>query len=386
MVQIRPKSAAGFRLVNMEDCNRKCKCFCGENKGVVYNIDEPCLKAGTFDKNNCTCGPYNAGPVFYYNAAALDGSCYPGQQVGCCCGRVRLYESTAGNNDYGLSVVYEPPNSCSICPVEKVPATYGCVESVSFANTGWPILSYEQPRAVFRTGSWIAGLNPKICPDPVYAQCDTQSWNSFLGTDADYVVVRSGTFPFWELWDARASGNCAEFQERCCPDPEVYGCPSGYRDYKVSVPNVRDGGVGSYWGASELYIMEATVLFGVLEFTELKVVFLATGLYGGSRYGSYITGAPSIARKMVAVKIPEVNGTPGNDGTIWAYGSQEVLDQARAEAKCEGQGCRQDRGCPASKRQCPAPPPSCTRCYRGTLDNCKYCYYNPHHWRSCGNR
>lgn len=344
---INPQPAAGFRAVDLNDCEPKCKCFWGENKGRPYYRDQPCIVKDGFEEDTCTCPFYPTGVVFSSQYPASD-RCYAGKISGlCCCG---YYSVNLGGADDCGNLYTIPCEECQ-CPIELTPCKDGCVERIRIGSPG-VIASYKQPVRVGRAGERKCNT---LCP-PRSAGCSyRKTWNALLGTSVKYVILATSFVPFYTLIDATTTDGVAGALADCCPEGEfdVYGnCRIDQTEFTTCDWSFLSGGVPQDVGLSNSVMMEATL---IMSGEEVDVVFLTIGSYSNGH-----SGKSSTCFKFVAAELSLRNGQ-GGFRTEFITGSPETIAAAERRGACGSEDCPGGLPCPDKKKDCPDAAPTCKR-------------------------
>lgn len=345
---INPRPAPGFRTVNLNDCEPKCKCFWGENKGKPYYKDQPCIVKDGFEEDTCTCPFFPTGVVFSVQRPA-DDKCYTEKiSEGCCCGyySVDLGDADACGNLYNLQC-----SECE-CPIELVPCKDGCVVRNTIGSPGI-ITSYKRPVLVSAAGEQNC---QSPCP-PLDAGCNyRKSWNTLLGTSVKYVILNSPITPFYTLYDANTTDGVESSIATCCPEAQftsVYGsCSVPQVSFPLCTWSALSGGVSQDVGISNSVMMEATLLIGE-EQEETDVAFLDIGAFSGSQ-----SGKSSKCFKFVAAELRLEDGQ-GRVRTEFITGDTEAIEAAQRRGACGDEDCPGGLPCPDEKSDCPFAAPTC---------------------------
>lgn len=343
---INPQPASGFRAIDLNSCEPKCKCFWGENKGKAYYRDQPCVAKDGFDEDTCTCPFYPSGVFFSIQYPAVD-NCYTEKiSASCCCGYygVNLGGADPCGNAYTIECY-----DC-ICPKELTACKDGCVERLRINSPG-VITSYKKPVVVNKAGEKECTTT---CP-PINAGCGyRKTWNSLLGTNAKYVVIRVSYSPFYRLIDATTTDGVVDGAADCCPQTvftNIYGnCEVPETEYPTCDWSTSSGGVPQNYGIANSVMMEAKVLLGG---EEVDVVFLVAGLLGEG-----LNGRSSSCFKFIAAELRLSNGLGGSK-TEFISGSPEAIEAAQRRGRCGAVDCPGGQSCPENKEDCPVAATTC---------------------------
>ena len=354
-----PRPAPGFRPVDLNDCNEKCKCHFGTNKGKAYNKDQPCYAKDGFDEDTCTCSAYPVG-VNFYQQVPKTKACMGIPEGDCCCGKWGIYEASGS----GASPICDTTD----CENSYVQCEPGCVYNTQVQGPGI-IVDYEQPFVINKPSPHVC--EESTCPTQNGACSQRRTWNEALGVSVDYVVTPSTIFPFYFMYDAKKSGGTDDVGQ-CCPgsypNSDVYGnCYQPLADIPTCKAPVQ--GVGRNAGFLSSPALEATVL---ISGEEKKVLYFSPVSTG------YVENTP-VCRDLIAVSLKMQSDALTEASPEFIYGDADKLEAVNRGACKTDAECGGPTDCPDDGTHGVCTASGCVRSVCWVFGGC-VTVDNPRHW------